>query len=89
MTRKIFPLSSRLIFSPELINTIPESELMIAFARHDSGDWGIVSSAVGKQNRFSLRRGGTDLVSEFEAKNGMRFRVVTSSDSRFTRFEKA
>ena len=86
MNKKVFPLTSRLVFSPTLMGKIPEQELMEAFARHDSGDWGIVSKATSKQNCSSLIRGG-ELVSEYQARNGVRFRIITTQDSRITRFE--
>ena len=83
--RKVFPLTSRLIFAPALLEQIPERELMDAFARHDTGDWGLVSKVRTKLNKASLRHGG-ELVSEYAARNGVRFKVVTSEDSRVTRF---
>jgi len=86
MNRKLFPLQSRLIFTPEVLERIPEQELLEAFARHDTGDWGLVTQKTYKQNKVSLRRGGI-LVSEYKSRKGEHFRVTTSDDSRFTTFQ--
>lgn len=86
MKRKIFPLSSRLVFTPQVLERVPRQDMMEAFGRHDSGDWGIVSKKVIEENNKSLRRGGR-LKSEYVARNGARFSVTTLSENHVTEFD--
>jgi hypothetical protein len=88
MKRKVLPLNSRLLFAPALLGRVDQSELMSAFARHDSDDWGIVPESVREANQLHLKIGG-ELVSEFQSKNGTRFKIRTTPDSKFTHFESA
>jgi len=71
-----------LIFSPPILEQIPEQELMAAFARHDQADWGSVSPEVARQNQRCLRHGGK-LVSQYAAKNGTRFRIETAGKTTY------
>ena len=86
MTKKVFPLQSRIVFSPAVIRRVPEEELMDAFSRHSSEDWGVASIELSTRNQHSLTAGG-EIISEFVSRSGVRFRLTTTSDSHYTEFE--
>jgi hypothetical protein len=83
MVKRMCSLTSRLVFSPSIIGVVPEQELIVAFARHNKADLGLVPENISVQNNKHLEQGG-ELASEYESRRGIRFRIVTSPDSRVT-----
>jgi hypothetical protein len=86
MKRLVNPLSSRLIIAPVLLQTVPRSELLEGFARHDTGDWGYVSDEVRTCNVQALSHGGV-LISRHKARNGQMYEITTTADSKITCFD--
>lgn len=85
--RRVFPLTSRLIFLSNLRRLVLEAELLEFFAEHGKGNWGHVSAKLRERNNRNLVNRG-QIVSEFEASNGIRFRITTTRDSKFTEFQR-
>lgn len=77
-----FPLSAEILFR-NLADLTQASELMTLLARHQQGDWGLVSPATRRSNNTALQRGlpHRPLVSRFPLAR-RHFVVITTHRSR-------
>ena len=76
----LFPLG-RLVATPgaiELIRSAGEDLLPTLLERHQSGDWGEVSSEDARENEFSVRH-GFRVVSSYQVA-GERLWIITEAD---------
>ena len=69
----------KLYRTPGVVEAIPTEEVMQALARHQSGDWGDVSTADKKENEFSLGR-HIRILSAYQAQTGEKFWIITEAD---------
>lgn len=76
-------MKSRIFVSPKLSRLVPEDEILVAFGKHDSGDWGMVSSKAKETNLRHLRS-RESIESRFISRSGVHFTIKTSGDSRYT-----
>jgi hypothetical protein len=69
--------------TPKALSAVPDSELMFALARHETGNWGKVRAADRRANELALID-GTRLLSVYQTKAGVRFWIVTEADRSLT-----
>jgi hypothetical protein len=71
----LFPLGE-LIATPNAIEAVSDQEITEAIQRHSHGDWGEIDLEDQRGNKRSLENGGR-IVSEYTAKSGAKFCVIT------------
>jgi hypothetical protein len=55
------------------------ADIVTGITRHARGDWGELGDADWEENDYSVEN-GYQLISEYAAKNGTRFLVITTGD---------
>ena len=73
-----FP-SGQIVITQNAHNTLKQSDVQTALARHLSGDWGDVDEHDGKENELSLEK-GFRLFSVYHAADGTKFWIITEAD---------
>jgi hypothetical protein len=71
----LFPLGE-LIVTPNVLEGVSDEEIRQALDRHSHGDWGEVDGDDQVANKRALENGGR-IVSEYTAKSGTKFCVIT------------
>jgi hypothetical protein len=75
---KLFDLGN-VYQTPGVLEAIPSEDVMQALARHQTGDWGELSTQDKNENEFSL---GFPLriLSSYRAQTGDKFWIITEAD---------
>ena len=68
--------AGQVVMTPGVAETVPESVMITALARHLNGNWGEEDKAA---NNRALRDGGR-LFSAYHAPDGTKFWIVTEAD---------
>jgi hypothetical protein len=69
----------RLVATANVLDNIPNDEILIALSRHVRGDWGQLDREDLMSNELALRRGGR-LFSRYHSTKGIRFWIITEAD---------
>lgn len=79
------PLFSRgrTVVTPAALDAIPDEEIALAIARHERGDWGLISEHDRAENERSLQE-GFRLLSVYESADGVRYWIITEADRSVT-----
>jgi hypothetical protein len=65
--------------TPGAVELLSHDEILSALARHVRGDWGSISREDLEENDFSVRNGHR-ILSQYKAKNGEKFWIITEAD---------
>jgi hypothetical protein len=60
-------------------DTLSDSDVYSALARHSTGDWGELSKADLEANRFAVRK-GLRVLSAYTSAGGVKFWIITEAD---------
>jgi hypothetical protein len=77
-----FPLG-RLVATPNALSRLTQDDILTGISRHQSGDWGDVGEDDRKENDLALAK-GCRLLSVYNAKNGVKFWIITEADRNST-----
>ena len=78
VTKPKFTLG-QIVATPNVLNSIPNDELLNALARHHHGDWGDVCQEDRQANEQALIE-GTRLFSIYRSMTGTKFWIITEAD---------
>jgi hypothetical protein len=76
--RRKFELG-RLVTTPGVQESLSPSDVITAFCRHATGDWGTLCEHDRAENEFSLATEGR-LFSEYRSQGDIKFWVITEAD---------
>ena len=76
----------RIFVSPGSFRSLPAREIGRALTRHAAGDWGDLKPLDRVANDLALEK-GSPVLSSFTARNGKRFRIITTASRSETRVE--
>lgn len=78
----LFPIGN-LFATPNAIEQIPNDEIAQALARHQQGDWGIVSRDDKTANNAAVKH-ETRILSAYKTSKGKKFWIITEADRSMT-----
>ena len=73
----------QLVATPNVINSIPNDEILVALGRHSNGDWGEMDADDKAANERALQ-GGERLFSSYYSKEKVKFWIITEWDRSVT-----
>ncbi len=73
----------QMVATPNVLELIPQAEILRAIVRHQSGDWGELTKDDRKANDRALSQGGR-LLSVYRSAKGVKFYIITESDRSVT-----
>lgn len=73
----------QIVATPNLLETIPEDDQMIALNRHAQCDWGEVEEEDRLANNNALQH-GERILSVYRSKYGVKFWIITEADRSVT-----
>ena len=76
-------LVGRLVATPNALEKIPNPEILSAFKRHVTGDWGEVDADDRQENELSLKE-GFRLFSIYRSLTGVKFWIITEAGRHLT-----
>ncbi len=76
--RPKFPFG-QIVSTPNALSQIPNNEILVALARHVSGDWGTLDQHDWNTNESALQNGGR-LFSVYHSNHGIKFWIITEAD---------
>ena len=76
-------LFGRTLATPNVLNQIPNDEILNALSRHVRGDWGTLDVEDWSANERALAEGNR-LLSAYDSKQGIRFWIITEWDRSVT-----
>ncbi len=68
-----------IVSTPNALAQIPNSDILSAIARHQSGDWGDMDDEDREANNCALKE-GTRLLSVYHSTKGVKFWIITEAD---------
>jgi len=74
----IFPLGE-IVATPTAFESVSESEIKQALARHSSGDWGELDAEDQRSNRRALETGAR-ILSAYQTGSGKKFWIITEAN---------
>ena len=78
-----FPIArfrlGKIVVTPNALQQLTPDDILAAIQRHQTGDWGELSSADSQENERSLRQ-GLRLSSLYRARNGKKFWLITEAN---------
>ncbi len=69
-------LLGHVVATPDVINTIPPDEVLLALSRHERGDWGKMDREDLEANENALKHGGR-LCSRYFSTTNVKFWIIT------------
>lgn len=81
-TKAKFPLG-QIVSTPAALSAVHPEDLLLALARHASGDWGDCCEEDRAENELSLKE-GFRLFSVYHDRKGVRFWIITEADRSVT-----
>ena len=82
MSQPKFPIGEFMV-TPRVRDNVPGAEIMLALARHESGNWGRMNPKDRRANERALVDGAR-LHSVYRTKSGVRFWIITEGDRSVT-----
>ncbi len=73
----------QLLATPAVLETVPKPELLAAYKRHMSCDWGDVCKEDWRQNDWALKN-AERLLSVYHSSDGTKFWIITEWDRSVT-----
>lgn len=73
----------QVVITPNAMNTIPNTDVLVALGRHVAGDWGNLDEHDRAANERALQE-GSRLFSAYHASNGVKFWIITEWDRSVT-----
>lgn len=77
-----FPLG-QIVATPNALNRLAQADIQAGLTRHAAGDWGDLCADDRRENERALRE-GLQLLSAYNAGNGVRFWIITEADKSVT-----
>jgi hypothetical protein len=69
----------KIVSTPGALDHLTQDDILLAFQRHQAGDWGDVSENDRQENELSLKQ-GCRLWSVYHAVNGIKFWLITEAN---------
>jgi hypothetical protein len=82
ITKAKFPLG-RIVSTPSVLDSVPNTEILAALERHASGDWGDLDEDDREANERALLE-DTRLLSAYRSREGVKFWIITEHDRSVT-----
>ncbi len=87
MSTKTIPIAvlrlGHIVTTPNALESIPNEDILRGIQRHQAGDWGNLTEDDRAANNQALEEGG-QIISAYNASNGVRFWIVTEGDRSVT-----
>jgi hypothetical protein len=82
MLVSLFPLG-QLVATRNVVDSVPQGEILKALARHTKGDWGDLDAEDKELNDLAVLQ-GSRLLSSYKTESGVKFWIITECDRSYT-----